>query len=269
MRCSSETRSLDRVEKLRQRFGFLVDVLRIRQLVSLVLGVLPLHIRQGGLAIPIRCWSDILAYNEIFRVRVYDAVLGREALSAVCDLGCQSGMMMLRMASLGCAPRKALLIDANPLAVERCRANLKSARFERYSIIHGAVGCSRDETDGQGHTVQFGVRPSELECRLAASGRQRGDKVIDVPVVDLETAWTKSIGDVPCELLKMDVEGAEVGVLENDQRFLARVQRVVLEWHEPFTNRRSAELTLRNLGFDDVETICEGESSGVLFGRRC
>jgi FkbM family methyltransferase len=259
---------LDRVEKLRQRFGFLVDVLRIRQLVSFVLGVLPIQFRQGGMTVPIRCWSDILAYNEIFRVRVYDAVLTAEAPNAVCDLGCQSGLMILRMASLGCAPRKALLIDANPSAIARCRANLKSARLERYSIIHGAVGCSRNETDWQGRTVQFGVRPSELECRLATSGRQKGDKVIDVPVVDLETAWIKSIGDVPCELLKMDVEGAEVGVLENDQSFLSRVQRVVLEWHEPFTNRRSAEFTLRGLGFVDVETICNGESSGVLFASK-
>lgn len=265
MQPSSQSRSLDRVEALRKRFGFLVDAMRIRQVVSFFLGMMPLRLRQGGLRVPIRCWSDILAYNEIFRVRVYDSVLGKESLGAVCDLGCQSGMMILRMASLGCAPRKALLIDANPLAVARCRANLKGAQLKGYSILHGAVGCSGNGAADCKQTISFSVRPSELECQLSEFGQQRGDKVINVPVIDLEFAWTNEVGDVPCELLKMDIEGAEIGVLRNDTKFLRRVRRVVLEWHEPFTDRQGAEFMLRGLGFDDVETVCEGERSGVLF----
>jgi hypothetical protein len=107
-----------------------------------------------------------------------------------------------------------------------------------------------------------------LECRLSECGRQRGDKIIDVPVIDLEVAWIKKVGDLPCELLKMDIEGAEIGVLRNDTKFLKRVQRIVLEWHEPFTDRLGAEGMLRGLGFDDIVTVCDGDRSGVLFGRR-
>jgi FkbM family methyltransferase len=259
---------LGRIEQWRNRFGFLVDALRIRQMVSFVLGILPVWFREGKARVPIRCWSDILAYNEVFRVRVYDAVLADEAPSTFCDLGCQSGMVILRMASLGCRPGKALLIDANPLAVDRCRMNLRSAKLDGYSLLLGAVGCAADQDGGLQKTISFSVRPSELECQLAKHGRQKGDTLVEVPVIDLEAAWVNEIGDIPCELLKMDVEGAETAVLRHDKNFLARVQRVVLEWHEPFSSRRSVEAMLRDLGFGHFETVCDGDRSGVVFARK-
>jgi hypothetical protein len=65
---------LARMEQLRQRFGFWVDVLRVRQIVNWLLAWVALDRRHEGTLVRMRCWSDVLAFNEIFRAGIYDVV---------------------------------------------------------------------------------------------------------------------------------------------------------------------------------------------------
>ena len=91
---------------------------------------------------------------------------------------------------------------------------------------------------------------------------------VDVPVIDLEKLWLESVGDVPCDLCKMDIEGAELGVLHHESVFLARVRRCVLEWHDPPASRDAVSDLLQKEGFTDITVICQGEKSGVLYCQR-
>jgi hypothetical protein len=40
------------------------------------------------------------------------------------------------------------------------------------------------------------------------------------------------MGDVPCDLLKVDIEGAELDFFKTEPDFLKRVQTIFVEWHK-------------------------------------
>jgi FkbM family methyltransferase len=263
---SHANRQLDRLEQMRQRFGWWVDLLRVRQLVTWVLARVPVSCGQRPERVRIRCWSDILAYKEIFSVGIYDSIFDGEKVSTYCDLGCQSGMALLRLVARSGAPRRSVLVDGNPLAIERCSANLMASGLKGIDVLHGAVGCRSD--DGTSH-VSFTIRPNELECAVQRGNlSEQGTKTVEAPIIDLESLWLQRVGDVPCDLLKMDIEGAEMGVLQYDLPFLARVRRCVMEWHEPAAPRSEVVSLLREVGFTEITNVCEGEKSGVLYCRR-
>lgn len=263
---SHQDNQLNRLESLRQRFGFWVDAFRVRQILTWLLARSPVRVRSGNAKIRIRCWSDLLAYAEIFRVGIYDPVFDGHAVNTYCDLGCQSGFALLRLAQRSGNPKKAVLIDGNPRAIERCQGNVRAAALQGVHVVHGAVGCNSHAAE---QTVRFTLRPNELECALETAKKVDIATVsVDVPVVDIEKLWLERVGDVPCDLLKIDVEGAEMGVLRHDVDFLSRVQRCVLEWHDPPATRSSVIDLLVERGFVEVTPLCEGEKSGVLYCRR-
>lgn len=256
---------LARMERLRQRFGFWVDLFRIRKVVNRLLTWVPLYRGQTGARVRIRCWSDLLAFNEIFRAGIYDVVFDTGPVATFCDLGCQSGMALLRLTARSGAPQHALLVDGNPRAVERCRLNVRGAALDHgVRVVHGAVGCA---APGAG-TTRFILRDNELECALAAGPGVERAKTVEVPIIFLEKVWLENVGDIACDLLKMDIEGAELDVLRNERAFLSRVRRIVLEWHDPPHAREVVIERLRSLGFVDVRVLCEGDRSGVLFCQR-
>lgn len=257
---------LDRLEALRKRLGFWVDALRVRQILTWLLVRIPVRVGSSPTRVRIRCWSDILAFIEIFRVGIYDPVFDGKGVETYCDLGCQSGLALLRLGARSGPPKHAVLVDGNPLAVKRCRENVRLAGVKDVHVVHGAVGCDRKNC---GTFVQFTVRPNELECALGVPNQDdTSASAVDVPVIDLEKLWLESVGDVPCDLLKMDIEGAELGVLRYDSVFLARVRRCVLEWHDPPASRDAVSDLLQKVGFTDITVICQGEKSGVLYCQR-
>ena len=260
-------RHMQRLESLRRRLGFIIDALCIRQIASCVLSIIPVRRTADGASVRIRCWSDILAYEEIFTGGIYDSVFDAAPVATYCDLGCQSGMAILRLVNRSGPPACSLLIDGNPRAVARCRENVREAGIRHAVVVHGAVGCGAgDAHDG---TVHFKIVPNELECCVAEIGATPMVALtLPVPAIDLEAAWREHCGDVSCELLKMDIEGAELNVLRTESRLLKRVQRCVLEWHDPPASLAEITNMLRTHGFVDIESIWQRDSTGVLTCRR-
>ena len=134
-------RHMQRLESLRRRLGFIIDALCIRQIASCVLSIIPVRRTADGASVRIRCWSDILAYEEIFTGGIYDSVFDAAPVATYCDLGCQSGMAILRLVNRSGPPACSLLIDGNPRAVARCRENVREAGIRHAVVVHGAVGC--------------------------------------------------------------------------------------------------------------------------------
>ena len=266
---TSAQREVEFLRRLKARFGGSVDRFRVRQGVTAVLETFPIHMRSGRTRIPIRCWSDLLAYAEIFRAGVYDPFFLECRPKAVCDVGCQSGMATLRLSVLGRAPERALLIDANPRAIRRCQSNLLELGLERYFVVHGAVGTSRDDRGGAELSTEFVLRPNELECGLANSMPiDKQSTVLQVPVINLEETWLATMGDVPCDLLKLDVEGAEREILLQEEPFFRRVQRCLIEWHIPFASAAFVQQRLADMGFVAFKSLAEDSSNGVLCCER-
>ena len=256
------SQSLTLYRILQKGFGPLLGFFSIRQVFTHLLGLVSIPLPLGQSAISIRCWADVVSYMEIFQTAIYDPVFLEAPVETYCDLGCQSGFALFRMGSLTRPPVQGLLIDGNPHAIQRCKKNILQSNYKGIAIIHGVVGWDEEERNG---FAPFAIRPNELESSLADKlSANVGSAVLQVPVVDLEKEWLRHIGPRPCDLLKVDVEGAEKIILQKDSAFFARVKRCVLEWHGSRTNRLEIVALLERLGFGDFEVLWDTPQAGVL-----
>jgi hypothetical protein len=131
--------------------------------------------------------------------------------------------------------------------------------------VHGVVGYSGQEFHD---SAPFMIRPNELECSLAKGpSPQRDSTVIPVPVINLEKEWHRLFGPRPCDLLKIDIEGAEKFFLQKDSLFFARVKKCVLEWHGSVTDRLEIIALLEKRGFGEFEILWDSPQAGVLVCR--
>lgn len=246
-------------------FGPLLKVFCLRQIISQILSIRALPIPLKHSSISIRCWSDIVAYLEIFYTGVYDPVFSEAPIETYCDLGCQSGFSLFRLASLTRPPAQALLVDGNPYAIQRCQKNLLQSHYQGIHLIHGVVGWSGDNFN---NSAPFTIRPNELECSLAKGPPQKkASTVIWVPVINLEREWLRLMGSRSCDLLKIDVEGAEKIILQKDSFFFARVKKCVLEWHGSIKDRLEVIGLLKKLGFGEFKILWESPQAGILACR--
>jgi len=262
---SISSRALGFLEILQKFLAPWLGVFRIREFVNFLLSFCPLRLKLDGVVLSIRCWSDCVACLEIFQAHIYDQVFLMDRVQTYCDLGCQSGFAWLRLTALQGAPAESLLVDGNPLAVTRCKKNLSASSSCKIHLIHGVVGW---DAEVSGPSVPFTVRPNELECSLAPEPfPHQGSEIIEVPVVNLEKEWLYRIGRRSCDLLKIDIEGAEGCLLRSEPAFFARVKRCVLEWHGGTTNKREIISLLKGLGFGEVKMLWESPRAGVLTCR--
>lgn len=261
-------KTLEFIESLRKRTLFLINLFRVREGVTFFLSRFPMTLTKDHQPIRIRCWSDILAYTEIFHVGIYDKVFEKLEVRTLLDLGCQSGMTLMRLASKAKRPIQGILIDANPLAIQRCQSNIASAGLEGVHVFFGAVGCALHAMNSEKTMASFVVRPNELESSLSDYGSKAKEVSIEVPVLNVHALWEKQMGEQECDLLKIDIEGAEEEFLRSEQGFLRKTKACLVEWHSPHSTSHSLEISLRAAGFTHFEVQCEGEKSGVLFAWR-
>jgi hypothetical protein len=48
----------------------------------------------------------------------------------------------------------------------------------------------------------------------------------------MEERWLKLVGEEPCDLLKLDIEGSELDFIRNETAFLQRTKTIFIEWHK-------------------------------------
>jgi FkbM family methyltransferase len=155
-------------------------------------------------------------------------------------------------------------VEANPHIIDVARANLDANHLEAISLRHGAAGVSEE--------VDFYVdADDELSGIYAVDcfGRQHRDtdriRVAPVAVAD---DWRQLFGHAPCDLLKIDIEGAEGLFLELEGDFVRTVKYIAVEYHDtPTTSRTAIESLLSKLGFDVVAHEANTKTIGVLFAE--
>jgi FkbM family methyltransferase len=171
----------------------------------------------GAREISCRTWHDMVTVHEIFARRDYDVV---KAPATVLDGGANVGLL-----SLWALTRRP---DSRVRCFEPVQANIDElhrnlAGFEdRYELIEAALA----PESGQ---VTFGTEPT---------GRYGGIDIpspdtISVPAVGINTAIQDCLAEWDgIELLKLDVEGAEIDILRAlDPEQLERVGALAVE-HE-------------------------------------
>ena len=213
---------------------------------------IPLLRLRGGLVIghaPEDVPYDV--FHEVFIQRLYvgGGFYRPRPHHVILDGGAHIGFFALHLAWLTPGVRVHCFEPA-PATRTRLAANLARNRLERTITVHPYALLDREAT--------LPLRLSTLSGNHSLFDRP--DASADPPelVRSLSLGMALDLCGTPVALLKLDVEGAEVEILEGaDDATLARVARVALEYHDFLRPgcRARVERRLVRAGFTHIETV--------------
>jgi FkbM family methyltransferase len=200
--------------------------------------------------------NDYGVAYEVFMERYYDVpkdILDEKNVRLVYDLGANVGFSCLHW--LATYPdARVIAYEPHPACVEQCQKNLALNGWESRVELHAAAA-----------GTQFG------RARLSNSGassrvQNDGATGFDVAVEDF---FARSADD-RIDILKMDIEGGEYALLE-DERFSKLSFRVlVMEWHHSDRPERDGawcRKRLTHMGFR-TSTIFDAGDCGMFLAHR-
>ena len=205
--------------------------------------------------------TDADVAYQIFVASEYEFpfLINPAAVHLIVDLGGNVGYTVLYFGHK--FPKANIVVfEPHPEHVRQIREHIAiNSLIDRVLVRAEAAGC----TSGSIRLTDDG------SCSLLTLEDRRGS--IQVPVVD----WFSAVGEQAIDLLKIDIEGSEYGILE-DPRFAALdVEYLVMEWHEFSGENRSSEALVSRLRNLNYELIClpavqgaNGMMVGMVFGRR-
>jgi FkbM family methyltransferase len=181
------------------------------------------------------CLLGRLGFRRLKEHSFFATLLARPA--AVADFGAHRGEFFAAFTSEYPVSR-ALLIEADPALAE----SLKQAFGNEADVVHAAAVAEKKQG-----TVKF-TRSTEPESSSVFSEWSAAHGIADqvtVPTLDFSDAVKRLGGRL--DLIKMDVEGAEIGILESaNASDLVSCGQLTVEFHDkrpPFTRR-------------DVDRVC-------------
>lgn len=190
------------------------------------------HVDRGSFSVPVEAFGlareiigrRIYELDERFRIRKNDKVL---------DLGANVGVFSGLAAVLGA---HVVAIEAQSRFVPELVENLKlSGLDEKVQAVHGIVA------------PQAGVFSNGEERRQASHWGE------EPPVIDLNRLL-EEIGWEEIDLLKIDIEGSEFGLLASKENWLHKVRRIAMEVHTEYGNVDELCARLKSCGFAVVVT---------------
>jgi FkbM family methyltransferase len=202
--------------------------------------------------------SDHYTFGDIFEQEVYKTVLRHVPnCSTILDLGANIGFASLYLAAAYPAAR-IVSVEPNRENFALLKTNLNVLiRQGRCIPLQAAVWSTRRS---------LGVDP-----RWSA-GAYNAFRVLDQPTGDgaADSVEGLTMAEIlssarfqQVDLLKVDIEGAEVELFRNDRGWLDSVRAIAIEFHGQSRSESGFDEILKNGGF----TVCEEDSHTVLAVR--
>jgi FkbM family methyltransferase len=196
--------------------------------------------------------NDYGTAYEIFVYRFYDMPHSAKGIDVrlVVDLGANVGFSCLHW--LGSYPdTQVIAFEPHPGHAAQCRANLALNGWHNRTVLHEAAAGT---ATGRMRLSDAGTSSRAVET---------GEDGFEVAVVDvLALLAGQKIG-----ILKMDIEGGEYAILE-DERFAALdIDAIVMEWHQRSTTHDDGawcRQRLASLGYRE-QMIFDAGSHGMLW----
>ena len=166
----------------------------------------------------------------------------------VVELGSSLGVISAQIARRLGPSGTLICVEANPHLIGVIEKNVRrNCALARNRIVHGALSYDRGEKRSH---VAFAIDADNTASSLAGGGV--GGEVVQVPALTLgELLNEHGVGEYT---LVSDVEGAEIGFIENDGE-LSRCRQLIIELHEAdwggrhFTVEEMRETLERRHGF--------------------
>jgi FkbM family methyltransferase len=184
-------------------------------------GPLTVRLRGSGLQFRVRTAMDVWVIKETCLDRDYEAVTPLQDGWIIIDIGAGLGDFTVYAARRNPHGR-VYAYEPFPESVDLLKHNLALNNVTQVEIQTVAVA-------GQSGTLTLNVGDAEAVQHSTMLG---GAHTIEVAAVTLEQIFATH-GLQCCDLLKLDVEGAEYGILLTaDASLLKKIKRIVLEYHD-------------------------------------
>lgn len=213
---------------------------------------------KSGLLIKVGSEGEWWTYNDIFVNGEYDLPIMMALESApenqvlnILDLGANVGCFALRVIDLvgrrnSRVPFQITLVEGSPTTYRELEARLASQNLLSGNIkpILGIVG----ERKGSSkiHESVFHVKNTIL-----------ADKDLPGVIVEVVDLYSLFQNDTVIDLLKCDIEGAELLFIENYTDLLHKTNIVVFELHHLLCDTQKCMTILNNVGFKHHEILMD------------
>jgi len=208
--------------------------------------------------------SDVIIFREIFFDREYRActTLGFDP-SSIYDIGANVG---LAAAYFRARWPDAVIVGFEPAENEFAVAERNYARLGAARLFQVAVGSEDGEVAFEIHSERSGGQHIAAASTGKTSSSEEGWEQIQVRMRRLDAMIERCELPRP-DLIKIDVEGHEVEVLEGLGKYLGVARGVLLETHslELHENCRNRLLTA---GFDVEDALERNDEARVLVARK-
>lgn len=249
-----------------------VQVLRLHKLGNWWLRTFPMVKRLPGSGVVYRATrleSIPLAVEMFEKGNLYDATLLPREFTTFADLGCNVGYFTCWLAHLAAGRKlRGLMLDANPDAVKEAQWHAQANALPEVFGIHGIAGEGKPGGFAEFYLYESNICSTshlpDVE-KMALKGKW---EKIRVPCVSIEEHWHQHFGDARCHVLKIDIEGSELGFLKAEQSFLSLCDSVLVEWHKWAVGLDDLRRFLESHGFAFVKTVEENDQMGTAFFRR-
>ncbi len=211
-----------------------------RRLLNLDLGIYEIWMRQCSAP------SSIDIYTEIFRRKAHSILpqFSGKRDRVIFDIGANEGFYTLRIKQNN-PSAKIVAVEANPSAFEILKKNVTTNKLEDVILINKAL----TSTIGK---VTFEIVPEvsaigALDMRVQKRPWLRKEIIrkVNIEGVTLERIC-KDTGIEEIDLLKLDVEGAELEILRSSIDLLENIKKIVVEYHTPELRQEVKEFLRRN-----------------------
>jgi FkbM family methyltransferase len=183
-----------------------------------------------GIQLQISRRGDLTVFNEIILGRLlYQEIFALiPKIENFVDLGCNSGFFSAALVSeskrRGWDLKRGLLIDAEQESVDLSRNMLRLNSLDRFEVVRALIG-------QEGRKEVFTISKKSERSGAKYSFEPRGSEVMTAQSLARLTA-EHQISSI--DLLKIDIEGSEKDLLENEPETLESASYVILEWHAPY-----------------------------------
>jgi len=226
-----------------------------------VCGPLPPFTFRNGLTLHHGSGDDpILLFREIFLDCVYTrrGFYRPKPTDTVIDLGANIGVFALWLEGQARGIRVLCFEPARDNRV-RLEQNLEANALSSYVHVYPFAVSDTSKIVTLHRAESSGHRSLFDRVTLTSEAGE------DVEAVNLAFA-VEQAGSTMIDLLKIDVEGSEVEIVEGaDSEVWKRIRRVVVEYHDLFRPgcRDRVETVLRREGFSSLESIPEPDVPGL------